>query len=47
MIATDIPGFQIKPATESDVPVILSFINALALYEQLSHEVVATEELLG
>jgi len=46
MIATDIPGFQIKPATESDVPVILSFIKALALYEQLSHEVVATEELL-
>jgi GNAT superfamily N-acetyltransferase len=46
MIATDIPGFQIKPATESDVPVILSFIKALARYERLSHEVVATEELL-
>jgi GNAT superfamily N-acetyltransferase len=46
MIATDIPGFQIKSATESDGPVILSFIEKLAHYERLSHEVVATEELL-
>jgi GNAT superfamily N-acetyltransferase len=46
MIATDSPGFQIKSATESDVPVILSFVKKLARYERLSHEVVATAELL-
>ena len=38
--------FKIKPATKKDVPVILSFIKKLADYERLSHEVVATEELL-
>jgi GNAT superfamily N-acetyltransferase len=46
VIATDTPGFQIKSATESDVPVILSFVKKLARYEQLLHEVVATEDLL-
>lgn len=45
-ISTRIPGFTIKPATKNDVPVILSFICKLADYERLSHEVVATEELL-
>jgi GNAT superfamily N-acetyltransferase len=34
----------IAPATESDVPVILGFIRALAAYERLSHQCVATEE---
>ncbi len=42
----DIPGFQIRAATEVDVPTILSFIKKLAEYEKLSHEVVATQELL-
>ena len=46
MIATDPPGFQIKAATESDVPIILSLVKKLARYERLSQEVVATEELL-
>jgi GNAT superfamily N-acetyltransferase len=46
MIATDTPGFQIKSATESDVPVILAFIKKLAHYERLSHEVTATEDRL-
>jgi GNAT superfamily N-acetyltransferase len=46
VIATDTPGFQIKSAAESDIPSILSFIKKLARYERLSHEVVATEELL-
>lgn len=46
MIVTDTPGFQIKSAAESDVPVILSFIKKLARYERLSHEVAATEDLL-
>src|SRR5262244_3826114 len=39
-------GFEIKSATEADIPIILSFIQKLARYERLSHEVVATEELL-
>lgn len=34
---------EIKPTTIDDVPVILSFIQKLADYEKLSHEVVATE----
>lgn len=37
---------QIRPATEADVPLILSFIEELAEYERLSHEVVATEDAL-
>jgi GNAT superfamily N-acetyltransferase len=46
MLVTDTSGFQIKSAAESDVSIILSFIKKLASYERLSHEVVATEELL-
>jgi GNAT superfamily N-acetyltransferase len=38
--------FEIRQATEADVPVILLFIRALAEYEKLSHKVVATEESL-
>ncbi|HEY5619082.1 MAG TPA: GNAT family N-acetyltransferase [Vicinamibacterales bacterium] len=34
---------RIEPATERDVPLILSFTKALAEYERLAHEVVATE----
>lgn len=37
---------RIEPATEKDLPLILSFIKELAEYERLSHEVLATEELL-
>lgn len=40
------PDFDIRPATEADVPIILELIRGLAEYERLSHEVVATEELL-
>jgi GNAT superfamily N-acetyltransferase len=39
-------NFQIRPATERDVPVILAFIRQLAEYEKLSHEAVLTEEIL-
>ncbi len=39
-------NFLIRPATTADVPVILGFIKKLAEYERLSHEVVASEELL-
>ena len=35
--------FAIRPATADDVPTILRLIRALADYERLSHEVVATE----
>ncbi|KAI9336661.1 acyl-CoA N-acyltransferase [Pilaira anomala] len=38
---------KIRPATVEDVPLILGFIKKLAEYEKLSHEVVATEELLA
>jgi GNAT superfamily N-acetyltransferase len=34
----------LRPATAADVPQILAFIRALADYERLLHEVVATEE---
>lgn len=34
---------RIAPASAADVPLILSFIQKLAEYEKLSHEVVATE----
>lgn len=37
---------QIVPATEPDLPIILDLILALAEYEKLAHEVVATEERL-
>ena len=37
---------EICPATERDVPLILSLIRQLAEYERLSHEIVATEEIL-
>ena len=40
------PELEIRSATEDDVPLILSLIKELAEYERLSHEVVATEELL-
>ncbi len=37
---------RVRAASEGDVPLILSFIEELAEYERLSHEVVATEEAL-
>lgn len=37
---------SVRAASEGDVPQILAFINELAEYERLSHEVVATEEAL-
>ncbi|MBM4297624.1 MAG: GNAT family N-acetyltransferase [Deltaproteobacteria bacterium] len=46
MTSADLDSFQIRAATKADVPVVLSFIKKLADYERLSHEVVATEELL-
>lgn len=39
-------SFRIERASEKHLSLILSFIKELAEYERLSHEVVATEELL-
>ncbi|HEY2064870.1 MAG TPA: GNAT family N-acetyltransferase [Gemmatimonadaceae bacterium] len=39
-------SFALRTATASDVPVILQCIQALAEYERLAHECVATEALL-
>jgi GNAT superfamily N-acetyltransferase len=38
---------RIRPAKRADVPLILGLIQALAEYEHLSHECVASEALLG
>ena len=43
-IPTRSEGFTIRHAVEQDVPLILSFVEELAAYEKLSHEVKATEE---
>ncbi len=40
------PDFSIRPATEADVPLVLSLIRELAEFERLSHEVVADEPML-
>ena len=45
-IATSVPGFIIRAANVDDCATILGFINELAEYEKLSHEVVATVETL-
>lgn len=37
-------SIRIVPAQAADVPIILRMIKALAEYEQLTHEVVATED---
>ena len=39
-------NIHIIPATDTDIPLILSFIKELAEYEKLLHQVVATEEIL-
>ena len=37
---------HLRPAVAADVPLILEFVQALAEYEKLAHEVEATEERL-
>lgn len=46
IISTRIDGLELRLATETDVPAILSFIQQLAEYEKLSDQVVATEQKL-
>jgi GNAT superfamily N-acetyltransferase len=41
-----VTAFTLRPATSGDLPVILACIRALAEYERLAHECVATEGLL-
>lgn len=43
---TDIEGITIRPAVDTDVPLILNFIHQLAAYEKRSDQVVATEDAL-
>jgi GNAT superfamily N-acetyltransferase len=43
---TQATHFRITPAREADIPLILSLINELAIYEKLEHQVVATEATL-
>ena len=38
------PTFRLVPATERDLGLILRFIRELGAYEQLAHEVTATDE---
>jgi GNAT superfamily N-acetyltransferase len=45
-MTSSVPRLEIRSATKSDVPVILSFIKKLADYERLAHEMVATEGML-
>lgn len=47
MIETTIAGLSLRLATKNDVPQILAFIQALAEYEKLAHQVVATEDKLA
>ncbi len=46
MIATVLPDFVLREARAEDCGLILALIRELAEYEKLSHEVVATEEVL-
>ncbi|MFN8177630.1 MAG: GNAT family N-acetyltransferase [bacterium] len=41
-----VPGLALRPAAPEDVPLVLRFIRALAEYERLANEVVATEDVL-
>jgi len=45
-IPTKVEGFSLRQAREADTGLVLEFINRLAEYEKLSHEVVATRETL-
>ena len=46
LIETNNPEVTIRFASIEDIPVILSLIKGIAEYEKLSHEVIATEEIL-
>src|SRR5439155_14937713 len=43
---TNLTDLRIEPATERDVPVLLSLIKALAEYERMAGDVIADEALV-
>ncbi len=43
MLSTKVPGLRIREAVKQDTAVILALITELAEYENLAHEVTATE----
>jgi GNAT superfamily N-acetyltransferase len=43
---TQIPRLTVRPATVNDVPILLEFIQGIAAYENLTHQVTATEKAL-
>jgi len=43
---TNVEGFTIRPAVETDASLVLWFIRQLADYERLSHEVEANEDMI-
>jgi len=43
---TPIPGYRVRFAEASDVPLIFHFIKSLAIYEKMIDRVIATEEKL-
>lgn len=45
-IPAEAAGFLLRPATPADVPLVLRGIRALAEFERLGHQCVATEALL-
>ncbi len=47
MDSPTVPGLRIREAVKQDTAVILGLITELAEYENLAHEVTATEERLG
>lgn len=46
LIDTKLDNFKLRFAVEEDVSLILSFIRELADFEEMLHEVVATEEII-
>lgn len=46
LMDTNLDGFKLRFAEINDVSLILGFIRELAYYEKMSHNVVATEEIL-
>ncbi|MDL2323572.1 GNAT family N-acetyltransferase [Ruminococcaceae bacterium OttesenSCG-928-A16] len=47
IISTSIPNFSLRFATRHDVPLVLGFIQKLALYEKRPQDVHATEQILA
>ena len=46
MASTDISGFILRPAQESDIPALYELIRELAVYEKIENDLTATEEML-